>query len=142
MKVPLPGITFVVRRERKTGAENFVPAAQGGARLPVKADPTLAPHTVDATSFYGYGRDPKHTWPTRDVVHALDIIGITSHMAPWFLFPKVPSAMVVGMATGAQMPVAGRPNIDSRDSTSYGSYATFRPDLAYLPSYASKLIGR
>jgi hypothetical protein len=138
IRVPLPGLAVVIRRERTVGAENTPPHAT--LRLPVKSSPALAPKPIDDTSFYGYGRDPKHTWPTRDVPELTDIAGISSHMSPWFLFPKVPSAMVVGMPRGAQLPVAGRPNIDSQGSVSYGSLATFRPDPTFSVQYA-KLLG-
>ena len=139
MKVTLPGLAFVIRNEPSHGP-TFPIRVQRNERLPVKEEPTLSPYPPSDTSVWGVGRDPQHAWPSKWSYVALDIAAITSHMSPWFLFPKVPGGMVVNGSNGAQLPVAGRPNIDSQGSVSYGSLATYRPDPTISPVYA-KLLG-
>lgn len=143
MRFELPSVTqlptIIVRRNDRRNDRVYTPQ-QNLLRVPVKVSPELAPKPLDDTAFYGVGRDAAHTWPTRAVYTHLGIEDIQSHMAPWFLFPKVPSAMVVGMPRSGQMPVAGRPNIDSDGRTTYGSLATLRAPQVYSPRYA-KLLG-
>lgn len=136
-RIVLPGLAFILRREPP---EDRTYNPQRNETLPVKVSPELAPKPIDDTAFYGVGRGPKTAIARATVYDTLAIQDITSHMNPWFLVPKVPSAMVVGSPRGAMLPVAGRPNIERRDQTTYGALATLRPGLSYGSSYL-KIMG-
>src|SRR4051812_29338275 len=107
MKLALPpGIVFVARNDRR--ADKF-PGETTRGMIPVKVSPELAPKPIDDTSFYGYGRDPQHTWPQREVVNGLNIAYNGSVMAPHFMsgLPARPGSMIVQMAHGQFAPAVG-----------------------------------
>jgi hypothetical protein len=97
---------------------------------PVVVNIEDSPPPQPDSRFYAAGRDPSHQWPRTPspVNHHLGILDIQSHQAPWFLFPKVPGAMVINQGFGAQLPVSPRPNIDSPGAGSYGALAALRAD--------------
>jgi hypothetical protein len=99
-------------------------------RVPVDVDIEASPPPQPDGQFYAMGRDSAHVWPRTPspVNHHLGILDIQSHQAPWFLFPKVPGAMVINQGFGAQLPVSPRPNIDAPGAGTYGQLAALRTD--------------
>src|SRR5262245_21581715 len=137
----LPGLAFINRNDRETDREytdqsNFV-------NYPVKIAPELAPKPIDDTAFFGVGRSPRHGGggAVTTGYHTLAIADWTSHLNPWFIMPKVPSAMVIGQPAGAHLPVAPRPNIERPGQTTYGALATLRPGTSVSPRYWALLGG-
>lgn len=111
--------------------------------VPVDVNIESSPPPQPDGSFYAQGRDTEHQWPRTPspVNHHLGILDIQSHQAPWFLFPKVPGAMVVGQGFGAQLPVSPRPNIDSPTAGSYGALAALRADQTMGSFRYQKIMG-
>lgn len=112
-------------------------------RAPVDVRIESSPFPIPDGDFYAQGRDPEHQWPDTPspVNHHLGILDIQSHQAPWFLFPKVPGAMVVGQGRGAQLPMSPRPNIDAPGAGSYGALAALRADQTLGPFRYRKIMG-
>lgn len=105
---------------------------QESVRLPVVVNPHTSPRPVDYTSFAGVGRDPQHAWPHRWLYQSLalaDKLSIrSSEIEGRAMVKKIPSAMVVGMGVGRQLPIRERTNIEMPTQTTYGQLAALRAD--------------
>lgn len=116
----------VVHRNEPLRDRAYTP--QLSERLPVIERVETAPQPVQDSLFYAVGRDPAHDWGYIWRYQSLAIQDWLS-VAGWpFKYPKVPSALVVGMAPHpGQNPLQARANISMNQQTSYGNLTAVPP---------------
>jgi hypothetical protein len=137
-------IRAVVRPERIIVNRNELindPAAfpQQSVRYQVDVDPAPAPLPVPSTAFAKLGRGPESQDPHQWRYTSLWTDEYLSIQAQGFEVAKVPSALVLSMPTGVQLPFRERVNILAPKQRSLGSQTTVQ-GLTVVDPALGKLI--